>query len=498
MNKKNTVLIVDDQEAMRDALRGMLGNQGYELAFANNGQEAIKLAAQLLPDIILLDVMMPDMNGFEVCQHLRADPVLAKVPIVIITALNDQESRLRGIEVGADDFISKPYNIIELRARVRTITNLNRYQRLLNEQIKFKWMFENTNEAYLILNDSIQITFINAKARLYLNLSTDASINNNFMELIAKYYHQLHEPSKNLLPIDLKTTKFPRYIVRSDTETALPFWLKIDLMEISETSEEKYLVHLCDVTDTISIARKNWTFSGQINHKLRTPLSPIVNGSDFLLNNYSDITPNKLEQFLKMINSGATRLCEQIEKILYYTEISNNGEATQERCTITKLLLTITIVEELLKVESLFVSKPDEIETFDNFYIPISCEAIEVILTELFANAQKFHPTGTPTINVDIKVESDSVCIQIRDNGIQLSPEQLSNVWIPYYQADKYFTGEVKGMGLGLSMVGTLVLEVGGTCQAYNCTQEAGIVIELTLPLKERDFEIMDIDEYSD
>jgi len=67
---------------------------------------------------------------------------------------------------------------------------------------------------------------------------------------------------------------------------------------------------------------------------------------------------------------------------------------------------------------------------------------------------------------------------------MQLSPEQLANMWIPYYQGEKYFTGEVDGMGLGLSMVGTLIWEVGGSCQAYNRTDSKGVVIELTLPLR--------------
>jgi len=284
MNQKSTVLIVDDQEAMRDALEGMLTNQGYELAIATNGQEAIDLATELLPDLILLDVMMPDMDGFETCQHLRADPVLAKVPIIMVTALNDQDSRLRGIEVGADDFISKPYSKLELRAKVRMITKINRYQRLLNEQLKFKWMFENTDEAYLALNNDKQITYANSKARLYLNLPpTDAPINESFMKLVSKHYHQVHEPSKNPEPIDEKLTQLPRYIVRPDTKTALPFWLRVDVMEISGESEEKSLVHLSDITDTILATRHNWTLGGQISHKLKTPLLPIISGIGFLI-----------------------------------------------------------------------------------------------------------------------------------------------------------------------------------------------------------------------
>ena len=482
MNQKSTVLIVDDQEAMRDALEGMLSNQGYELAFATSGQEALDQVAQLLPDIVLLDVMMPEMDGFEVCQRLRADPVLAKVPIILVTALNDQDSRLRGIEAGADDFVSKPYNIIELRARVRNTTNLNRYQRLLNEQHKFKWLFENTDEAYLILNNDMQITYANTKARLYLNLPTDIPINENFMKLVSKQYHQVQEPSNKPEPIDTKLFKLPKYIVRPDTRTALAFWLRVEVMEIPKEPEEKYLVHLCNVTDTILTQRHNWTVSGRINHKLLTPLIPIISGIEFLIQNHSKITPKQLNEFLKDAYTGATRLHVQIKKILNYMNISNLDKVTQEPCTVTHLLSIIATVKEEIGIEALQIFQPDKVEKPSEFFMPVSATGIEVILTELFANAKKFHPNKAPSIEVEIKVKPDSIILQIRDNGIQLSPEQLANIWTPYYQGEKYFTGEAEGMGLGLSMVGTLIWEIGGTCQAYNRSEGRGIVIELTLP----------------
>lgn len=118
MERQSTVLIVDDHPLNREALEELLYGQNYQLAFAADGPEALARAAALAPDVILLDVMMPGMNGFEVCRRLRADPLLAEVPVVMVTALDDADSRLRGLEAGADDFISKPFNRAELRARV--------------------------------------------------------------------------------------------------------------------------------------------------------------------------------------------------------------------------------------------------------------------------------------------------------------------------------------------------------------------------------------------
>jgi putative two-component system response regulator len=134
VSDQTTLLIVDDQPRGRDALASVLESEGYTLIFACSGPEAISMARQTTPDLVLLDVMMPEMDGFEVCRRLRADPDLALVPIFLVTALDDQASLLQGIQSGADDFVSKPFKRAELRARVRTITRLNRFRTLLDER----------------------------------------------------------------------------------------------------------------------------------------------------------------------------------------------------------------------------------------------------------------------------------------------------------------------------------------------------------------------------
>ncbi len=131
---ESMILIVDDNPLGRETLAELLNDhQGYTLAFAADGLEALQVAKQLTPDLILLDVMMPGLDGFEVCRRLRADLALAEVPVIMVTALDDHHSRLQGIEAGADDFITKPFNRIELRARVKTVTRLNRYRKLREE-----------------------------------------------------------------------------------------------------------------------------------------------------------------------------------------------------------------------------------------------------------------------------------------------------------------------------------------------------------------------------
>src|ERR1043165_6090342 len=142
------VLIVDDEYIGRETLQSVLEGEGYELEMAENGHQAIEKAKKLLPDVILLDVMMPGMTGFEVCQRIRSDPEIAEIPIIVLTALDDRDALLTALKSGADDFISKPFDRYELRARLLGITRLNRYQKLIQERTKLQQAHAQLLSAY--------------------------------------------------------------------------------------------------------------------------------------------------------------------------------------------------------------------------------------------------------------------------------------------------------------------------------------------------------------
>jgi K+-sensing histidine kinase KdpD len=106
------------------------------------------------------------------------------------------------------------------------------------------------------------------------------------------------------------------------------------------------------------------------------------------------------------------------------------------------------------------------------------------MLWEVLENARKFHPSQTPTVEVNIfSPDEQSICIQVCDDGMTLSPKQLAYAWMPYYQGEKEFTGEVPGIGLGLASVASLLWQAGGTCHIANRPDAPGVIIELHLPL---------------
>lgn len=126
------ILVVDDTPVNVKLLHDILVNRGYAVTTATSGPGALEAIAKEPPDLVLLDVMMPGMSGFEVCSRLRADARTALLPVVLVTALHAVEDRIAGIEAGADDFLTKPFNKLELLARVRSLLRI----KALNDQVE--------------------------------------------------------------------------------------------------------------------------------------------------------------------------------------------------------------------------------------------------------------------------------------------------------------------------------------------------------------------------
>lgn len=141
------ILIVDDELIIRETLGSLLENN-YEVHMAKNGEEGLRMAENIHPDVILLDVMMPGITGFEVCRQMRMTPGLEEVVILMVTALDDQDSRLMGLRAGADDFLNKPFDHYEIQARIQTITRLNRYRRLMEQRKELEKLHQDLLNSY--------------------------------------------------------------------------------------------------------------------------------------------------------------------------------------------------------------------------------------------------------------------------------------------------------------------------------------------------------------
>ncbi len=126
-DRTSSVLVVDDLEANGRLMERLLSRDGYRLRIAHDGQAALDAIAADHPDVVLMDVLMPRLDGFEACRRIKDNPATRLIPVVLVTALADTNSRIKGLEVGADDFISKPFSEPELRARVRSLLRIKHY-----------------------------------------------------------------------------------------------------------------------------------------------------------------------------------------------------------------------------------------------------------------------------------------------------------------------------------------------------------------------------------
>lgn len=193
------VLVADDNAVALEVLAALIRPEGYEVLTAGGGQECLDVADRLLPDVVLLDVMMPDLNGYEVCRRIRTNPAIDRAIVIMVTALHDRQSRLAAFEAGSDDFISKPVDRLELVLRLRTLARLNRFSLLLQERSQLEELSRLSPDAVLALDASASIVSLNDAARAMLGADVGASLPASF---VGQSHHDwqrawaaLHQPT---------------------------------------------------------------------------------------------------------------------------------------------------------------------------------------------------------------------------------------------------------------------------------------------------------------
>jgi two-component system sensor histidine kinase/response regulator len=154
-DSKGNILVVDDTPAYLEALRGMLKDQGYRVRPVTNGRLALAAVEAERPDLILLDVNMPDMNGFETCERLHADARFAEIPVIFLSALSDTEDKVRALSAGGVDYVTKPFESAEVLARVETHLRIHRLQEQLAAQYQDLKRLESLRDSltHMIVHD---------------------------------------------------------------------------------------------------------------------------------------------------------------------------------------------------------------------------------------------------------------------------------------------------------------------------------------------------------
>jgi PAS domain S-box-containing protein len=491
MNQSATILVVDDMVANRETLCELLNTEDYRLIEAADGATALRLATETPPDLVLLDVVMPGMDGYEVCRRLRADPRLAEVPVIIVTALDDQASRLAGLEAGADDFVTIPFNRAELRARVRSITRLNRYRRLLEVQTtlresqeRYLKMLMFSPDAHFVHVDGL-ITFVNEAFYRLMGATEPAQLlGRPAAEVIHPDYRGLvHERQQEILndqPMPPSEMKFIRFDgVSVDVEIAsIAFDFcghkEVQVLARDITERKRRDAQFVQAQKMEALGQ----FSGGIAHDFNNILSAIVG--------YTQLAQLVLKEnpevrgHLGAVLKSANRATTLVRQILTFSR-----QQPQERQAID-LRPIVTESIELLRATIPSGIEFDTVVAIDAPIVLANADQIHQILMNLGINA--WHAMKDFSGRLQVKLERCMVDtahaatqprlrpglyarISVSDTGSGMDQATLRRIFEPFFTTK--LPGE--GTGLGLAVVHGIMDGHDGAVTAYSQPGEGSI-----------------------
>ncbi len=462
----STILVVDDDAKGRQLLNNFLTAESYRVALAADGMQALALAAELRPDVILLDVMMPGMDGFEVCRRLRADEALHHVPILLLTALDDRQSKLQGLEAGADDFLSKPFDSVELRTRLRTITRLNRFRTLFDERARLETAIAYAPDGVVLADDSGRIALLNAAFReLVLPEAADDPGLSIFDYFAVPEARQLRTELAGLLVVGRRLGPFETQLQHA---RAADTFVEITVGRLPGQRGSSVLgFSIRDITDKKRLEAQLMRsqrveilgqLAGGIVHDVNNILTAI-SGNAMLA---EDAEPGRLPTYLATIQTSVRRGANLLRQILMFARGSDGALVP----TSTGLLIheTAAIVGEVLgkhiKVTFAASSALPDIMGDSN--------QLHQVLMNFCVNARDAMPDGgslhLASDHVALSAEQaraispvarpgDYVTLSVRDTGTGMTPEVRARLFDPFFTTKP----PDRGTGLGLATVARVV-----------------------------------------
>ncbi|OGW94350.1 MAG: hypothetical protein A3I73_02210 [Omnitrophica bacterium RIFCSPLOWO2_02_FULL_45_16] len=474
---KPKILCVDDEKLNLKLLQSILVPEGYEFQGVESADMALAQAIEYPPDLILLDIMMPKISGFEALRKLRAEEKTRLIPVVMVTALKETDDRVRALEAGCDDFISKPFDKIELLARVKSLLKISYYRRQLDEKEKFKAVVDKMSDGIAVCGPDWVIKDSNEAVLKYLNIADPA--NANLAEIIFKNY-SVSITKERLSDLSVPHKTFD--IVRQESETTKALYLEADLDAVRNPAGEvsDIVFTLRDVAQARREESLKQGFLGLISHKLRTPLVVINENISLLSDGLCGPLTEKQQKAIDAISNKSFLLTLLVEKLLgfavVYSQSSLKGkEAIELKSSLP--LITDAIIKRTKdkKVEL-------NIDCQEDARLELSKMCLDQIMGNLIENAIKFNDKDTAKISIIAKKIPRRIEISVTDNGPGIPNEDYERIFEKFYQVEKYFTGQIEGAGLGLAVVKKLIEREGGEIRVESKLGQGSTFI-FTLPV---------------
>lgn len=473
---KPKILCVDDDPRNLSLLEAILAPRGHEMILVENGQDALAKAVAETPDLILLDIMMPKMSGFDVLQKLRSDERTRLIPVVMVTALRETEDRIKALDAGCDDFISKPFDMVELLARIQSLLKINYYRRQLDEKEKLAAVIEKMSEGVVICSGDWRIKGFNTAAQRYLNITQ--ATNETIFYLMMKEYSA---PISLDALLDLSMPQKTFDIVRKETAKAKELCLEASWNLVRNPAGElsSIVFILRDVTQARREEALKQDFLGLISHKLRTPLSIIDGNISLFADGLCGELTKEQKEVIDAMSKWSFALVGLVEKLLGFAIIYSQKLDLSKEVVELKPYLPLVTGQTIKHVKDKKINL--DIDCPEGATLSVNKTYFDQILGNLIENAIKFNDKEFINISVAVRQESDRVEISVADNGPGIPSEEYERIFEKFYQIEKTFTGQVEGAGLGLAIVKKLVEGLGGRIQVKSNLAQ-GATFTFTLP----------------
>ena len=487
------VLLADDNADMRDYVSRLL-RERYRVQAVADGQKALEAARRQPPDLVLTDVMMPNLDGFGLLQALKSDPQTRHIPVVMLSARAGEESRIEGLEAGADDYLIKPFSARELLARVTTHLQLASLRSaaererarlyevfmqapvgvavLLGEPLSF----EVANPVWCEMIGQMDVVgkqlgdVLPALAEKVMSSALEhAAVSGGPFRM-----NELRVPlSRGGVPQDAYFN-----LVAHPLTGGIVGAHGVVVVAVEVTAQvlaQRRLEGLREAAEQASRAKDE--FLSTLSHELRTPLNAIVGWSTLL--RQGTLAPERAARALETVEKNAHIQARLIEDMLDFSRI----EQGKLVLSVGPLELTRVVEAAIEAVRPAADAKGVRIQPVLDSHATIVGDAdrLQQIAWNLLSNAIKFTPKGG-RVQVLLRRAHSYVELAVSDNGQGIEPEFLPFVFDRFRQADPSFTRRAGGLGLGLAIVRSLVELHGGTVVAQSDGKGKGAAFEVRLP----------------
>ena len=498
----NVVLIVDDIPENLELLSGLLVDNGFKVRAAIDGKSAVKAVQTKLPDLILLDIQMPDMDGYEVCRILRSSPKTADIPIIFISGLEEADFKVKAFEAGGVDYITKPFQVEEVIARVRTHLALQKLKNNLEEMVEHRtseikrlaFAFEQIVEGVIITDPGGMIEYTNPAFENITGYSNTEVVGKTSAILQSrKHGEELHQNLwKTILDGETWSGR-----MKDKTKDGSFVTLDVTIAPIYNDNTEilGYVSITRDVTEQMKVERMLrqaqkmeaiGTLAGGIAHDFNNILSVILGYSEMGLDE-DETDLSEIKDYMLQVYDSANRAKDLVSQILAFSRQTE---------LVKKSVKMIPLVKEVAKF--LKASLPSTININLKFntnkdIIQADPTQIHQVLMNLCTNASHAmnEKGGELLIAVD-KVIPDLemisrypelknityVGLEVSDTGYGISKDDLESIFVPYYTTKK----QGDGTGLGLAVVHGIVTSFNGSIYVKSKPGK-GTTFEVFFPL---------------